>query len=390
MSQSALFVLVRGGDRRYYYDPLGFRYLYRDLVWGPQAFEDWAIEADEIDEFAPDADGGAVVDFDARMLVWSGARDAMVCPAVADVYQRLLDHAWPHFQVEFAARGMADLAIAADVPDADEFPFESEPRFQSIDECHGVTNDGHCAWITLVDEQGDVYQVELLQVSDDLMDADPDLVQTIRRSPTSNVPPQATVIEGMWIDVPHREVGVWGSPGFRLHFDAIESNWQGWTVRRDDVGYHDQCNVGGQIGMPLSDAKAVGMIAPMILSSQRIKRVNMIEKIGAEIRSAAIRLTGCLTMVLISPIILFALVSGDWRSAGVVIAAVLVIVVAIFHWIERKVRRRFKANVSQLPIDLPTNPQRPDAAGPSDPVQRRDRFNVLLAEAGLPPMVDAI
>lgn len=405
MSQSALFVLVRGGDRRYYFDPLGFQYLYRDLVWGPEAFEDWAMEADEIDDWDENVDGGVVIDFDARMLVWSGQRDAMTCPAVANVYQRLLDHAWPHFQVEYAARGMADLAIAADLPDAENYRFEPEARYESIADAIGLADeelDGDAikgdepidvfddydprAWVTLVDDQGDAYQIQLQQISMDLIDADADLVTTIKRLPQSDVPKEAQVIEGMWIDVPRREVGVWGSPDFQLHFSAIESRWQGWIVRTEDVGYMDQCRVGGKAGTLLSDAEAIGMIAPMILSNKRVKFQDMVGEIGAGIKSMALRATGCLTTMLILPVLLFALVSGDWRSAGITIAILIVAIGATFKWIELKVRRKFNPNFQRHASESNTKTTRPDAAGPIDPIQRRQKLDALLLKADLPSL----
>lgn len=437
MSQSALFVLVRGGDRRYYFDPLGFRYLYRDLVWGPEAFEDWAIEADEIDDWDENADGGVVIDFDARMLVWSGQRDAMTCPAVANVYQRLLDHAWPHFQVEYAARGMADLAIAADLPDAEDYRFDPDARYESIADAIGLADeelddeadeydddfddeiesvgglvtpaglirhsidgrvfdgnesahlfddDASRAWVTLVDDRGDVYQIQLQQISTDLIQADVDLIQAIKRLPPSNVPKESQVTEGMWIDVRRQEVGVWGSPDFQLHFSTIQSRWQGWSVRTEDVGYMDQCRVGGETGTSLSDAEAIGMIAPMILSNKRVKFQDMLGEIGAGIKSAALRATGCLTLVLIVPVLLFALVSGDWRSAGITVAILIVAIGAVFKWIERKVLRRFNANFQRRAGEPKVGTTRPDAAGPIDPIQRRRMLDELLVDAGLPSL----
>lgn len=445
MSQSALFVLIRGADRRYYFDPIGFQYLYRDLVWGPEAFEDWVIEADEIDDWDENAAGGVVIDFDARMLVWSGERGAITCPAVANVYQRLLDHAWPHFQVEYAARGMADLAIAADLPDAEGYCFEPGPRYESIVDAVGVSDedfdeeelndaaekynddfDGEVehdskslpsaalirhpldgdssmadepihffddddarAWVTLVDDRGDAYQIQVEQISTDLIEANVDLIQTIKRLPRSDVPKEAQVTEGMWIHVPKREVGVWGWPDIQLHLDAIERCWQGWTVRREGIGYQDQCGVGNETGTPLSDADAIGMIAPKILSIKQVVFQDMFGEIGAGIKSAALRATGCLTMVLCFPIVLFALISGDWRSAGITIAILVGIIVVIFKWVEQRVRRKFKTSFQLSPIQSKMKSERPNAAGPTDPIERRKRLDELLVDAGLPSLNQA-
>ena len=421
MSQPVLFVLVRGGQRRLYLDHNGIDYVFRDVVWGADAFESWVTTAEEIDQWTDEASGGAVVDFDARMLVWSGTRSAINVPAVADVYQRLLDHAWPKFQVEYGPHGMASLAIAADQPGVDDDQLQPEDRCQTIADAAGSNDaledlkkddqeedeelrldedpydifddDDLRAWVTLIDENGTVRHYHLHHIPLDLIGAHPDLVQTLKGLPAADLPSEGQVIEGMWIDVPRREVGVWGGPDFQLHFADIERAWKGWTVRHssfaeDALGYGDQCAISGPVGVTLSDAEALGMIAPQILSTKRFDLVDVFGEAGTKFKSFAKQATGCLVTVLAMPVVLFGLVSGDWRSAGITLAILVAIVVVVFKFVELKVRQNFRRSIiGSLNAAGETNPH-PSAAGPMDEQERRRQLNALLVGAGLPSIAE--
>ncbi|MDX1926311.1 MAG: hypothetical protein SFV81_07330 [Pirellulaceae bacterium] len=90
MSEPAAFAIIRDGQKRFYGDRWVGALLHRDIIWGPEAFETWLLTLNELDEWYDDIDGGAVVDFDQRRLIWCIPGELLSVPKVAAVYGQLL------------------------------------------------------------------------------------------------------------------------------------------------------------------------------------------------------------------------------------------------------------------------------------------------------------
>jgi hypothetical protein len=70
MSEPAVFVLIRDGQKRYFADRWANAFLFREILWGPDELERWLTDDQEIDDWTDEACGGVVVDYDNRS--WSG------------------------------------------------------------------------------------------------------------------------------------------------------------------------------------------------------------------------------------------------------------------------------------------------------------------------------
>lgn len=98
----AYSVLIRNGQKRRFEEV--WVTLYRELLWGPDAFSAW-LEAGEEAEYEPEElSGVAVVDFDSQTLQW-GEHEVESVPAVQIAQRKLLQQAWPGFEITYLSHG---------------------------------------------------------------------------------------------------------------------------------------------------------------------------------------------------------------------------------------------------------------------------------------------
>lgn len=419
MSQPAIFVLIRGGDRRYYQDPFAHMFLFRELLWGPDALERWLCEGEEIDRWTEEAIGGAVVDFDRRLLVWHGESGMLSIPKVRSLYDTLLETAWTGFDVRFVMSATPDLAEAAgEQRELDELP----DRFETVQQAAGFDEDeilgerlledrlsdesldggdeaaetfendredifddeDERAWITIVDDEGAVRHRNLQEVSQDLITADPDVVTNLLRLPPGDMPGESVVIGGIWIDIPRREVGVWGGPEIRRELEQMDKAWDGFRVRWADDGYAEQCAVSGPNGNPMSNVEALGKLMPTILSNKRFDIGAVFNAVGGHIKKTAVRATGCFVGILCTPVLLFGAISGKWQASFITVGIVIAFFMLAFKLTERRLKKKFALN--EIANNLDQSGERAAVAGPMDPPTRRAVMEDLLANAGFPSL----
>ena len=405
MSEPAIFALIRGGQARFYGDRWAYVFLHREILFGPHDFEAWVSQLEELDEWSDECCGGAVADYDRKRLIWHGEVGALRIPRAAAVYDRLLQAAWPGFEVAFAREGIRDLTRAAGAGEPGEWDEGiGEYRPESVREAARLDDDEEDedegedegdeetatfdqeevrAWVTIVGADGAMRHRHLEQLSADLLDARNEPLQTLRALPAAEVPPEAVVAEGMWIDEANRSIGVWGSRDLQDHLPEIRQAWQGWTVQWAERAYEEQCRVAGPAGVPMSEAEALAKILPTVLSTKRFDMSTMLGALGGGIKKTAVKATGCLLMVLCLPLVVFGLVSGNWRAVLISIAVTCVVVIAAFKLIEHRFKR---AILGKFPRQGANGV--PPAAGPLEKSTRRKRIDELLASAGLPRLAE--
>jgi hypothetical protein len=143
--------------------------------------------------------------------------------------------------------------------------------------------------------------------------------------------------------------------------------------------------VSGPSGLPLSEAESLGRVVPTILSIGKLDASLVVEKIGGEVKRTAVRLTGCFVLVICSPVILFSLISGNWKAGGITIAIVVILTTILFKLAEAKIRRRVNGLRTKLTGDRVVS-KKSSSAGPLDSNTRREVLNQTLIRAGLPPL----
>ncbi len=220
-----MFALVRDGEARFFADRWASALLGREVMWGPADFESWVLQFEPLDEWEEECDGGAVVDFDRRKLVWHGDTPNFQVPRVAFVYHKMLAAAWPDFEIKHVDGGNEALirylplngdgnpaaliaqndSACRDNPTARPQTVDEAKRYLP-DEDDGEpedTNDVR-AWVTLVDAARTNRQRELERLPLDLLMAKPDALEALAQLKPAAIPREAVVSEGLWINPSER------------------------------------------------------------------------------------------------------------------------------------------------------------------------------------------
>jgi len=426
MSEPAVFVVIRDGEKRVYHDRWAHMFLYRHLLWGPESLDQWLAEEDEDGEFDFDICGGVVVNFDEKRLLWDGDDMDLELPPVGKVLDRLLQCSWPGYSIEYASRGIADLAAAAgenlredsheefseDFALTNELPDELSLRPETISEAAGIDDDDEFddephdddddddddsffdddelrAWVTIINQDGSVRHRYLGEIPLDLIFHETSVIADLLDLEPAEVPPESVVREGIWFDLANRTIGVWGRPIARAILPHLQEYWTNWDVRWADEGYQSQCGVSGPSGIPMSDVEALAKLTPKILSTQRVDLSSLLGAMGSSLKRTAVRATGCFALVLAAPVVLLGLIAGNMKAAAITIAIVWMGIAIIFKFVAWRFKRKFLdgALVDLTKQDSETGCRSP-VAGPLDPVSRREQLETLLAEANLPSLAE--
>lgn len=431
MSEFAVFIIIRDGERKFYADRWADTHVYREIVWGPEDLENWLEEGPLEEECYDDSSSGVIVDHDRRVLSWTPRFEGpLELPRVAAAFRKLLVTAWPGFEVREIAQGMASLEAAAEGVDVmpgpsaepgliagdgdeeiwgdrcdtvrmaagiDEEQNETELDDYRFDEddadggsVHWDEGDRGC-WVTVIDQDGVVQHRHVAEISQDVIRGAERVLDEYLSLPARELPPEIHLKEGIWFDTRKRVLGYWGNPFGQQALQHFQAGWRGWTVNwHADGGYESQCAASGPSGIPLSAPESIGQLAPVLLSTKRFDFQTIAGAIGGQLKTTAIKATGCLYVVLCLPILLFGLVSGDMRSVGTTILVMAGIIVVMFKIIETRVRRKFKEGpAAVLDRDEDRTNRKSPTTGPQDDRQRRNRLDELLMDAGLPRLADA-
>ena len=402
MSEPAIFGLIRDGETRYYADRWAVVFLHREIMYGPDDFEAWVTQLEELDEWEEECSGGAVVDYDNKRLIWCGETQSLQIPRVNAVYNRLLQAAWPGYEIASAHEGMKDLAEAVGAEDGGEWYGEERPETvreaarlydedepeddeeEADEEYQRFDDDDVRAWVTMVEADGAIRHRHLFQLSDDLLTSSNESLQALMDLPPDEVPPEGLVAEGMWIDQANKSIGIWGAHALQKRLPDIQSGWQGWSVQWAERGYEQQCEGAGPAGVPLTDVEALAKLLPSILTTKRFDMSTVLGALGGGLKKTAMKATGCLLIVICLPLVIFGLVSGNWTAVLISIAITCAVVITAFKVIEYKVRNSV---MGKMPMTNERD-QAPPAAGPLDQSQRRQRIDQLLAATSLPTLAE--
>ncbi len=399
MSEPAMFATVRDGVARFFADRWASAVLRREVMWGPEDFESWVLQFEPLDEWDGECDGGAVVDFDRRILAWSCDAPGYRVPRVSFVYQKMLAAAWRDFEIVHVDGG--NEALARYLPSAGEDtpalivqnrgPDRDPPvaRPTTVDEARRcVTDDDEQendddairAWVTLIDADGKTRQRELEALPFDLLMAKTDALQALAALGPAPIPPEAVVSEGIWINSSERSAGFWGPPELYAMMKKYSEHWQDWNLTWLKKGYADQCAAASTKGMPMTNAQAVAIVVPLILSTQQFDAQVMLGAIGGGLKRTANKAVGCLLVVLSLPVLIFGLVTGNWRGVLITIAVTSLVVLGVYQFAVYRFKRMVRRGLSDSERERP----QPVVAGPQDEGMRRKRIDELLNRAGLP------
>ncbi len=410
MSRSVAYcVLIKNGEKRKFED--AWAHLKRELIWGPDVLEAWLEEGEQIDWEPEDVDSAALVDFDNKKLVW-GERNGMQSAKAFSVYSRLLSQTWNGFTIE-CLRESQMYNLPADFYDGGR-----ANRLVDEDEVDGLDNDEllDCietvqeaaeylkpdpddeddydddeepfAWLTIVDKHGKARHRKLYELPIDLLCGDKSAMNTVAKQGSVEVPSEKSVSEGFCIDIAKKEIFIWGPPRTLDKFVKANQSWKGWSVNwAGSGGYGAQCEISGVRGVPMSDAEALSEFLPALLSNKRTTFANIVGAVGGSLKKTAIKATGCLTILLATPILLAGFFMSKLTEAGYAVIALVVIMVIMFKVLEWRIKSKFAKNDiagHMASKDNGMEEQRSPVAGAVDEKVRLAEMNELLASCSLP------
>jgi hypothetical protein len=445
MIEPAIFVFQQDGERTYFSSSWAAAMLFRELIWGPQALEEWAQQFEPLAQWDDDVIGAVFVNHDDRQMTWYGHHHFFDIPKVAEVYEKLLESAWPGYDVDFSADGVGHVGETLGVDNAREYEDDYEPYraetvliaagLEHLEEDYGDFEEGEYteegedeeeygdfdgdqhdddqhdddehdddehdddehddepvgfddreprAWVTIIDSDGQIRHRQLQVVSEDLLNNEKEAPSKLLGLTPSTIPPEACISEAMWIDVPNKRVRLWGNPALQRLFPVAEQAWQGWDIQWDigPDGYANQCALDETTGQPMSEAEALAAVTPSILSTKRFSLSSAFEALGKRFKKTAIKATGCLTTFLCLPFVFFAWSREDWRIAVFSIAIVVTFVVVAFKYVESRIKKSFGLPISEE--DDTTIP----VAGPLDMEKRAEAFEQILQKCKLATLTD--
>ncbi|HQX50435.1 MAG TPA: hypothetical protein PLY87_31390 [Planctomycetaceae bacterium] len=390
-------VLIRNGQKRCFED-LWAR-LYRELLWGPDAYEKWLNQGSEIDGEPEELSGVAIVDFDTKQLRWGEDGDIHEPPRAQAVHQRLLEQAWPGFTITFLSVDELYVEVQGSA-ERDEVDSEYVDRPNTVrdatlclDEDDDIEEDYDDeeidypkAWLTIIDKDGKPKQRVLIEVSVDLIAGRESAIKRLLKLDAVAIPPEIAVKEGLWINRRDKKVGFWGGNEARRDFAMLKRSWSEWSVVWSDNGYADQCAISDRPGIPLSDAHVLAKFVPRILCAQKINMATVFGSVGGELRKTAMKATGCLVFVLALPILLAGFFMDKLKEASYATWALVAITAVVFKVIEYRVTSKFKQGPLNTPIEVPD--KKPPVAGPLDQDERRAGLDRILRACGFPSLAE--
>lgn len=408
MIEPAIFALIRDGQTTLYSDPCGSAFFERNLVWGQDGLGQWLRGREPTDQFDSDAEAGAVIDFDAKALLWYTDDDEVNHPRSVQLLDALIDHAWPDFEILYAD-GISDLQIAAggsinqlgdramrlrvDLDPLERRSDSIEEEIELGDELGDEfdLDDGSLgfAWITILDQENVVHHRLIGEITLDVIRDERKPLERLIALPPYEVPAETNVMEGLIVDEASCEIRIWGSRNIRAVAKEMALAWPQWDVKAiDSDGYQQQCRISGPAGRPMSNAQALGSVIPVLLMTKRVDPAMVLGQIGKSVKGLVAKLIAFLTVLFCLPFAIFALVTGNWKSGGITIGIIVLLVTVVFKLIEAKWRRGFTATMQEVKRNAASQDDGSAVAGPTDSTNRRNELERLLRTADMPSIAE--
>jgi hypothetical protein len=232
----ANFVVVKDGDWRLYYSHWAGCRMLDALIGGPELALRYArsLRRCAKDEWVDPvwADGGAVVDFDHRRVVFFG-EELMVEMRERRALMRVLAAVWPEYAICWAYDGTAELAgyVGANLP---PHTWDQQPKLRLARDRNGL-----CHLVSVVDANGHLrmwplcWHLSKAWHGPALLDKLPG--RGVTRLRLGTVPEG-----GVHIDVPRKTLGAWQTADTMGFFQALPDLWPGWQTECWDDRYEEQ------------------------------------------------------------------------------------------------------------------------------------------------------
>ncbi|MCA9130405.1 MAG: hypothetical protein KDB22_25125 [Planctomycetales bacterium] len=283
MSEPASFAVIRNGSRHDYSHRWAAGCVHNVLFRGPKSFFDWVdAECQPAEDFW-DVGHGAIANLDKGLLTWAGYHELFEQPRHTAYYDRLLEAAWPGYQVHYAHDGTSDLVRAAGrtceghedpyalVPLANEaLAHSGQDIFQFPPALTQLTNrpapdeydDSPTVWLTVVSTCGATRQIvlETSRLPDRVLQSCTRTFRTLLAQAVPEVPAERGIFEGLIVDAAQNQVELWGDREAIARLSTIRSHWKSWRVVWNHRGYSRQCEQASTNGTPLMEKEILRAI----------------------------------------------------------------------------------------------------------------------------------
>jgi hypothetical protein len=236
MGNRANFVIVKDQDWQLYYSHWAGCRMLDALIGGPELVLRYAqsLRPCDKDEWVGPiwADGGAVVDFDRRRVLFFGD-ELMVEMAERRAVMSALAAVWPDYAICWAYDGTVELAgyVGADLP---PHTWDRQPKLRLVRDRNAL-----CHLVSVVDAEG---QLRMWPLWWHLSKAwhGPALLDKlsgrgVRRLTLGKIPEG-----GVHIDVRRKSLGAWQTADTRGFFQALPDLWSGWHTQCWEDRFEEQ------------------------------------------------------------------------------------------------------------------------------------------------------
>jgi hypothetical protein len=310
MGSRASYVVKKDGQAKAYGSHWGASSILDDLMWGPdyatKAFES-QTELEELAEIEGGDEGYALVDWDARRMIWFSANCEL--PVQQRLYNRLLAANWPGWTIDLAVHGIADLLDHLGVSPAeetDEDVEEEDVEEEDVEEEDVEEEDIEDDLVfTPTPVTGPVANIEDIQSGNWLSIRGTDgsyrdyfgfpdelheclcegesLIERLRQCPSLEAPPpELPTTGGAIIDQQNRVLWRWDGPRYAWQERPLRKAWDGWTLKDLSGQWQGQMQATGRDagGLAGGDRQLLGATVAGLLTDSSIDPLAALSKIA--------------------------------------------------------------------------------------------------------------
>jgi len=243
-------VLIEGGKTEVYYDHWAAIRLDEVVFWGPEHTRDFCRQRDSDDRPLLDcvwAEGGILLDWDKKVLLWYGGDNAQHNPFYHIAYLAILPENWPKWDVRWAFEGQLDIARYIGVPDNQILVENNERRSIKtpvIGEYDGERFLSANLVVSYVD--GDMKGSSLLEYFDEVVaplkaSSPYEIRDLVNKSDFEDFPVSQQLSDlweeglsgGFHLDFDTQTIKIWHCAPEEGALDIVKANWPNWVVETD-------------------------------------------------------------------------------------------------------------------------------------------------------------
>lgn len=223
--------MIKSGESyELFYSHWGANVIDRDLFWGPDAAFDFISGQGRSDSWMDDVwcEGGALLDLDAKRLLLFGGEDILFDPFLREGYLSLCRLSWSPWTVEWAHRGIRDLAGPVGLAEDEVLAAPKKPRLRPPTFSH-PKKLRNCSMLQV--DQSFYAVVEDIKF---YLPLGPEILNALPKRPPKLALEQEYPYGGAVIDTANRRLRYWKLNDRPRFEEEVEQGWQSWDVERDE------------------------------------------------------------------------------------------------------------------------------------------------------------